>query len=527
MRSLIVWYALVGGLGIITLPITYLFVRRLPDRGYCLTRPLSMVLLGYGAWIGSVSGLFSFNTVALAVEVGALAALSIALLAFVPAENHVHRGQRWTLLAEMYHFYRQRVVYLVAAEAVFGLTYCGLAFIRTYDPAIQANEKFMDYAFLNTLVNSAQIPPGDPWYNGAPLNYYYFGHIILAALTRLSGVTTAYSYNIALCLLFALSALGLFGLAYNLTAVTVAHRQGGAPTVARSGIVVGLLAPVFALLLGNFDGWRQLMTSLDRMTHTKTFEVKWLSAAHLWTECIPSDTVAACAPTRMITEFPAYSFLIANLHSTIIVIPFDIVAIGFALSVALTPPTDAAKIVGLRGGGLARLIVAALVLGALTWINSWDFPTCLVLTLAAYALAQRGVHPQPRSWRRAAETYVPAFAFGGVAVVLYLPFLLSFASPIGGHRLPAAIADIPGVRTLVGFIGIVPVRTRLIDYLTMFGLFAPAIVLFLGVMFGAYLRQHRLMADIQRQSRPIRQRLATGTGLIGSGAILVLPCLAV
>ena len=84
----------------------------------------------------------------------------------------------------------------------------------------------MDFAFMSGAWRSESFPPLDPWFAGGTINYYYFGHLTVAILTRLSGLPLAETFNLALALLFGLAALGAFGAAYNLVLV---HRQSRTP----------------------------------------------------------------------------------------------------------------------------------------------------------------------------------------------------------------------------------------------------------------------------------------------------------
>ena len=70
----------------------------------------------------------------------------------------------------------------------------------------------MDFAFLNANIIADSFPPQDPWLSGNSISYYYFGYLISGNLSKLTGVPPSISYNLALSLLFALTAIGAFGL---------------------------------------------------------------------------------------------------------------------------------------------------------------------------------------------------------------------------------------------------------------------------------------------------------------------------
>ena len=108
----------------------------------------------------------------------------------------------------------------------------------------------MDFAFLNAVIRAEHFPPEDPWLAGHPISYYYFGHFIMATLTKLTTSAPAVGYNIALALIPALVAAASFGLVYNLIRLSGGSRG--------AGLGYGLLAPVLVVVIGNLEGMLEL-----------------------------------------------------------------------------------------------------------------------------------------------------------------------------------------------------------------------------------------------------------------------------
>src|SRR5205085_11333294 len=96
---------------------------------------------------------------------------------------------------------------------------------------------------------------------GPAISYYYFGYVIIAALAKVTGVSSGVAFNLGLSLLFALTAAGAHGLVLNLIALQ-RERLDGEPA-ARPGSLwraywPALLAPVLLLAVGNWYGPAQL-----------------------------------------------------------------------------------------------------------------------------------------------------------------------------------------------------------------------------------------------------------------------------
>ena len=141
---------------------------------------------------------------------------------------------------------------------------------------------------------------------------------------------------------------------------------------------------------------------------------------------------AGCAPTTRrrdyawfdpsrvipdtINEFPSFSFMLGDLHAHVIALPFTVLAIAFALQVALHGPRG-----DLLWRGAAEALAAALAIGSLYAINSWSYPVVAGLLAAAVVV-----------WLRAGPRAGPTYSLVWLGLVLVasfaliLPFVLNF-----------------------------------------------------------------------------------------------------
>ncbi|NBX47646.1 MAG: hypothetical protein EBT22_10765, partial [Chloroflexi bacterium] len=147
----------------------------------------------------------------------------------------------------------------------------------------------------------------------------------------------------------------------------LARSASGAGSVPVSGLPA-LVAGVPAVLLGGgalegFDFWRS-------------------------SRVIPNNTI---------NEFPFWTFLFSDLHAHMISIPYQVVSVGVMLGIATrAAPTPRAHLVTafdrlMSVFTLRNVIVGAglgWVVGALNVINSWEYPTHLLLAVIALGIAR-------------------------------------------------------------------------------------------------------------------------------------------
>ncbi|MFM8322368.1 MAG: DUF2298 domain-containing protein, partial [Chloroflexota bacterium] len=93
--------------------------------------------------------------------------------------------------------------------------------------------------------------------------------------------------------------------------------------------------------------------------------------------------------------------------------------------------------------------LAALALGGLAFLNTWDFPTYVALAAAGFALS-RLVRDGVRPLQALKEFLVLGAGLGTAGVLLYLPFYLGFSSQAGGP-LPNLVYPTRGAHLWVMF----------------------------------------------------------------------------
>lgn len=465
----LVWWLWLEVMGLAALPLAYRFFRRLPDRGYAFARPLGLLLVSYTLWLGGSLGLLRNSVGGALFSLIAVAVVSLAVY---------RRGQRegepglWVWL-------RANGRPVLAVELLFAGALGLWALLRAYSPEITTagGEKFMEIMYLNSIARSEYFPPHDAWLSGYAVSYYYFGYVMIATLTRLSGLPPHLTFNVGLAGLFALTCTGAFGLIYNLVRGSSKQPEkvlSPPPPEPLPAIRFGFLGAVLVAVLGNLEGFLELLYSarllpagfwrwLDILEINEPFTTVeaslmptrsgwwWWRASRVINDLDPLGQSMGIQP---IDEFPGFSFLLGDMHPHVLALPFVLLALAIALN-------------GLRAGGtegvepwwgpLKRLSpLVPLCLGALGFLNTWDFPIYLLVFGAAYALG-RWRHHGRLDWPLVRNVGLTGVATGILGVLLYLPFYIGFQSQAGG-LLPTLY-----------------VGTRFRHYFVMFGPFLVAI----------------------------------------------------
>ena len=168
----------------------------------------------------------------------------------------------------------------------------------------------MDLALLSATMRSTAFPPLDPWFAGETINYYYLGYSMGGALAHLAGASPAVAYNTYLATLLALLVVGVGSAAYDLAAMLGAGPRRALRAAAGSvlvGVVAGNLAITRAVVTEEFRGqtgfWPGIGWNASRVIERQ-----------------PVDGVA----DKTINEFPAFSFVLGDLHPHVMALPFTV-----------------------------------------------------------------------------------------------------------------------------------------------------------------------------------------------------------
>lgn len=446
------WYLVIQAFGLAALPLCLRLFRRLPDRGYGVSKPLGLLMAGWVFWILVTLGWLHNTAGGVLLALSTVAAAGSALYLINRSATPPTSNPSWRVI--------------LAAEIAFTLTFAAWCVVRAHMPRIETagGEKWMEIAFLRAILRSDTFPPHDPWLSGFAISYYYFGYVIMAMITRLAGVLPSIAFNLGIATLFALSCTGAFSLVYNLVALARERVDTLADRSKWSTVLSGLLGPLLTVLMGNLEGLMEVLHA--RGIGSEAFwqwvdiralaqkppalaEGAWLPERFFWwwqASRVIRDYSPSGDHVEVIDEFPAFSFLLGDMHPHVLALPFVLLTIALALNLYLR--TSREKLQGAEQRPLGfdfrsvfsdwpfagwEFFAYAVCLGGLGFLNTWDFPIYLFVVTAAYTLAHLG------DMRDRDHFTFYALRFGLLFIsllllgfLLYQPFWRSFQSQVGG-----------------------------------------------------------------------------------------------
>ncbi|MEI7857341.1 MAG: DUF2298 domain-containing protein [Methanomicrobiales archaeon] len=268
-------------------------------------------------------------------------------------------------------------------EFLFLICFLLMLDVRFVNPTISYAEKFMDHAFLASVIRAPVVPPLDPWFAGGTLNvYYYLGYWMFGCLAIVSGVPSNIAFNLALPTVFGIAAVNVYAIG-----TLVLNRFRWLPLV------------IFFLPNPSF---------VYQLVQGKAMNIV------LW------DSTRTI--TNTINEYPLFSFIWGDVHAHVVSI-FNQVFLIFLLLFAYQRWESLES----RGKWLL-CILAAISLGSMPLFNTWDVLIYAPITIVFGALiiwrCRKDGFPSV-SW--ALLVIVPP-----AAILCYLPFYLQLQTHTGG-----------------------------------------------------------------------------------------------
>jgi YYY domain-containing protein len=462
-------------LGLVVFPLFYIVFAWLPDRGYPFMRMAGLLAITWLAWMLGSYKVLPFSQLTIWLCIGLLLLLSAA----------VAYRQR----ASLVEYFSSQWKHILWTELIFLAVFLFSLSIRRGNPDLWhpwlGGEKPMDFAFFNAVLRTVYFPPEHPWFADHYINYYYYGYIIAAIPTKLLGILPSIAYNLILPSWFAMTGIGVFSVAFNLTAglrensaeieqqSIEVEKAPWSRLFSRQGFIknlpylTGVVALIIVLFLGNLYQvvvlWRYLPEATIAGADAISSPIEHVGAAIGGAIRVLGDDVTLPGnngrwyfeasrpilqkgPDTPIAEFPYFTFLYGDMHAHLLVMPIYALVLGWVLNLLLWPVSRLKWTSRIPG-----LIAAGLIFGIFRAAHTWDFPT--FIGLGSLAILWNVWRAKTDSVKQAIQAaFIYELAFVGISVAFYLPFAEWFKTGYASLELWKGLTS------------------PLVDYLFVFGL---------------------------------------------------------
>lgn len=341
-----VWLSLMI-IGIIFYPITSIIFKSFNDKGWIFSKIIGVAITAVVVWWLSYIRIIKFSTFSIYFMLAI--ALIITLFVFFIKKVNV---KEYVKSIPLNH--------IIVTEIIFVISLTCWIYIRSYKVPIDAGtEQFMNYGFMNKIMNSSNFPVEDIWFSGNHINYYYFGQYIAAFINMVSGIDAKPGYGLMLSLVSSMTVVMPFSIALNLgISIFKKYRQyiikKFLPYVL--AIVAGLSVAIGGTLYYPVYNWIIPRAENDEYSY-------WEAVRYIGYRPETND--------KTITDIPAYSNVAQDLHAHYTDLIFVFTTLAILLALLYKERKDEEEYLPLWS---LSVFLLGIILGVQKMTNYWDFP---------------------------------------------------------------------------------------------------------------------------------------------------------
>ena len=348
--SVFQWWSVLFIIGVIFIPITNFLFSDFFDKGYAFAKIIGIALVSYVVFVSGFLKILPFETQNIFLITGIFLLVNIFI-------------KKKILL--FYTEIKPVLPIFILEEFIFLVILVFWAFIHTHQPDIYGLEKYMDYGFINSILRTKYFPPLDMWLTPLPINYYYFGHLITAVLTKLSFLPSEITFNLMLSTITALSFTAAFSISINLIRKINTKRH------VLCVILGGLLTAFLLNFAGNLHAIYLFFKPYENDSPIPFWQLAFSPSTFPNNYWYPNATRFIY---NTIHEFPIYSNVVSDLHGHFLDIPFVLLTLAVLLSIFLKSKLK------VRNWKLEIPLISFL-LAAMYMTNAWDGVIYFLLTV--------------------------------------------------------------------------------------------------------------------------------------------------
>lgn len=345
------WFSLFV-LGIVFYPLTSCIFKNFHDKGWIFSKIIGLCVTGLFMWLLSYLKIMEYSTSNCYVIIFIFAILN-AILAF-----RTFKKEKFTWKNFNFSLLKNIIIMEVIFLACFGF-WC---YIKGFNPYItNTTEQYMDYGYLNSIMNAKHMPPEDIWLSGNTINYYYFGQYLSGFACKISHLTASEGYNFMIALIATCASVFSASIGYNLFRHQWEHKKKAFQITIP--IVVAIFIGVAVSLGGTLHYPIYRWFHPNKANYTYIDETRYIGYK-------PETN------DKAVTEVPIYSTMAGDLHAHYVDLMFSLTTLAL-LSQYFLAPDEKKKWKSFRF--YANLFLLAVLLGIQKMTNYWDFPIYLVI----------------------------------------------------------------------------------------------------------------------------------------------------
>ena len=415
------WWSILFLVGACAFPLTKRLFPTWFDRGYFFAKAVGFAVVSYIIYILGTLHIAPFTQQTVFFVMGIVFFVGIAPVFFHSSKQAIIQNKKRLL-------YWANVIGM--EELCFFFLLLLWSWVKAHEPSIRGLEKFMDYGFMQSILNTQYFPAMDMWWAGGYINYYYFGHLVTAVLTKVSGISLAYTFNLMLATLFALTATMSFSIGVQI----IRLKKVASWFIA---IVSGVLTSFLVTLAGNMQTLYAFTKGYTGEDVKPFWTLLWSFSEFLSRVGEGMQMYWYANATRFIPftihEFPSYSFVVSDVHGHVLSLPFVLLAIALLLYIFTSEVIKRTS----------HIVFYGFLLGVLLMTNALDGPIYGLLFAVGWFVFM--ILPNRKKWKTQWWNFIYPIGYVAlVALATALPFLFyfnSFATGIGVNCPPAFLAD--------------------------------------------------------------------------------------
>lgn len=392
------WWVVLFLVGLVFFHIASTLLHSFFDKGYLFSKVIGIVSVSYVAYVLGTLKIAPFT------EITILVSGLLVPVAFYYFTKH-----------PTFSFSKTLLLLITFEEIIFISTLLAWSYIRAHQPDITGLEKYMDFGFVNSILRTEYFPAVDMWLTPFSINYYYFGHLITAVLTKLSYVPSNISYNLMIATLFAFA----FSLSFSISLNMLSSIFSPIKSMRKLFLIIigGFLGGYLVSLSGNIHTIYAFFQSYQNENPVPVWDLSFLPNLFPNTYWYPNATRFIY---NTIHEFPNYSFVVSDLHGHVLGIPIILTIVAILFHDFTTKTHFSIK----------KTLLLSYLIATAYMTNALDGPIYLLLVGAVLFVQSYMLHRKLVEAGRKILLHL-GILVGGF-IIFTLPFSLHFNSFVSG-----------------------------------------------------------------------------------------------